>query len=1105
MSQERLRLDYRQDPTYFETDINAVGATTSTTLRAAPAIPGVNDAWLTKNGTVYGITDITNMVIAVPRSDGGGVNQWQWEIEGRDPNTGNFVLLGTATDTFGASAFINAGVLTGPATEVRGQLVVTAGTTGALVDGDTVTVSTDVDPGGLAMRVSGENTAGTMFFWLSSSGSTYYDIEMTHGGYRHTPVLGSAKYPYYDLETALTASAGGGGTILDITDSETYEPSEDGLRTNIVAFAHLQSSLGQTPTIARGLGARPTREVAGAGGRFWQNNVSAVYFNEAGSDVDPGTWQQPFQTLAVAWAAAVGAGVDCVYGGTGASGTGIFNENVTLNAGQVLEAEYGYVPTINGTITITNGAAEVRGFIVVGTITATNVNEIVYDCTVQGNIFSNNGDMTVHGCDVFGGWWLLEHRTAGLNRTLDIQYNNIHDGAIGLYIVNTGAGIPLGTIAHNVFHTMLSGNATGFYTDNDFTGTFEHNSFYNCDDSVGTNPGGGDGIYILLAGGWTATIDNCIFHTFARYCIEGSAAGTTGDYNTFYGWGAGAATLNYANPGGNDQNANPLFTDETQLRFGLRCDSPCFKYSVLVEDTGPLRRIWRPHSNGLHTDGIIFDAQNTYFVGISTDTFITQDFTWCTVINTEGIAFDLYGTVATNHDVLNDAIYDCGSGIRESYSGNTIDECLIYDIRRHGIYAEQPDHIITHTSVWNCEWGLYTTSTAGDITVRDCIFSFCGLYVIYAQTSIVVTYCCVDGTVNTSVNISSATNVLADPLFVNIEDDLEDFHLRTIEGGFRFESAAKDAASDAYDMGCYLLTRGVTDWTWDSYELEHESLSLKEQVIVKNVSKFTNALGDQKLSATSHRRRFALSWTGASAMDEPEDGYNRDRKTLEYIASLIQTDENDLQSNQGLIRLHLRPREYVYPGTEFDVCDTTIEHGTAETGTIDADDATIYTAGGTFVPNEHKGYHASLRWYESLIGVVNAAAETVAVAGAGWVVNEWAGYWIRQGIYYFYILSNTANTLTVSDPFGRLVDVAANFHFYIESYHKVLRNDDMYHYLDDSEGQLLDGDYDWFIDFLVCRLARSDVDILRNMDSRVDMTGDAAPNRIELEEAGLCP
>jgi len=364
------------------------------------------------------------------------------------------------------------------------------------------------------------------------------------------------------------------------------------------------------------------------------------------------------------------------------------------------------------------------------------------------------------------------------------------------------------------------------------------------------------------------------------------------------------------------------------------------------------------------------------------------------------------------------------------------------------------------------------------------------------------TFCCINDGVNANVFLDG-TNFQLNPLYVNVDAGEDDFHLRTLEGGYPFESPCKGAASDGYDIGCYLMDRAVEDWTWETHELAHSSFTINEQVSAKGATSFVNSDGDQKMSSVSHRRRFILNWTPASAMDD-EDGENRDRKTLEYISSLIQTEENGLASNQGLVRLHFRPREYIYPGVEIDVCDTSIVHGTAVTGTIDADDATIYMAAGDFVRNEFKGYHASLRWYHSLVGVVNAAAETIAVAGAPWVANEWAGYWVRQGIYYFYILSNTVNTLTVSDPYDRLVDVAANFEFYIESYHKVLRNDAMYLYLNDPDGQLLSGSYEWFIDFIVCRLTSSDAEIQRQLGSRIDLRFDASLARLEFEEAGIC-
>jgi hypothetical protein len=280
--------------------------------------------------------------------------------------------------------------------------------------------------------------------------------------------------------------------------------------------------------------------------------------------------------------------------------------------------------------------------------------------------------------------------------------------------------------------------------------------------------------------------------------------------------------------------------------------------------------------------------------------------------------------------------------------------------------------------------------------------------------------------------------------------------------------------------------------------LEHKSWSVNETLVGKGVVSFEDEEGSFKASAMSHRRRFSIRFAETSAMAE------RDRKMIEYFTTLVQTDENDLRSNEALVRIHFRPREYVYPGTATNPCAPPV-HGAAAACQVDATDAWLYHAGGGYVTNEFKGYHATIRWTDEITnGVVDAAAATITSAGAGWIVDEWMGYWVRQGQYYFYILSNTATVLTVSDPFGNLVDVAANFAFYIQSSHKVVRNDANYLYLDDAEGLLRDGNFNFFVDFILCRIRRPEVAIQRQMGSRMDIRYDEIPDRLDVEEAGLC-
>lgn len=1094
MSEEKLRLDYRQNPQYEEDDLNVVGATTSTTLRTGLAVPGVNDAYVKKYGTQYPVLDVMDAVVNIPRGGGGGgaAVTLRYRIFAADGT-----LLGTITDN-GASAYVD-GAAVAANTDIYIILDTQApGVPSGPVAGDTITLTTNIDAG-LTVVLSQESISfgGQAITWyVSSSGSTYYDSAYKYGGYRHVPVLGSAKYPYFGLQAALGAIGGGGGTIIEVLDSESYETSFFGLTLNIAGMT-LQSSLGQTPMLVQGRGARISRYST------QYHNGTAIYYNENGNNANTGLWQSPKATASGAWAAK-GVAQDVVYGGTGATTYGSIVDSVTMNAADVLFADHEYVPTIENstpstrTIHQTVAGAIVDGFIIRGSagsvqgVASATVNIAAQDCTFTGcyQAFAAVNNITSERCHIYG--CSIAFYEGGNAPTFTIRNNLIHDCWQGLWRY-AGAGQSLGNIEDNVFY-RISEYAIYFQTG-DFNGGLANNTVHDCKRGV------------HAANGLTGNVEEHIFHECSEFGVWAGGA-ITENYCCYYLCGAATGGV-----GPHTNNfpivSDPLFSDADAGWLGLQPGSSCLRADAAgTGDIGAEWNIINQTANGVTVDNFYVYGMHHmnkafwYSGGFPHPTGLTLK--WLTVYGFNGTTLEFPSNAISTIAIDNSIITDNGVGIYFGDDSNSVSECLIYKNRRHGVYCGTGSQTISHCTFHQNEHSIYLGATATNITIIDTIISNSSLYEIYSPIFVAPTYCCIDGTVSSSVDTSDPSNIFANPLFIDTTTiGSEDYHLRTTEGGYSFESPAKDAASDSYDMGCYLIDREVTDWTWETYELAHHSWTLDERSVAKGAATFPNSDGDQKMSAISHRRQFTLRWNPTSAMDV-ESGPNRDRKFLEYISSLVQTDENGLASNQGLVRLHFRPREYIYPGTEIDVCDDDIVHGTAATGTVDADDATIYMATGNFVPNEFKGYHASIRWYESAVGVVNAAAETIAVAGAPWVVNEWAGYWVRQGMYYFYILSNTVNTLTVSDPYDRLVDVAANFEFYIESYHKVLRNDDIYLYLHDPDSQLIDGSYEWFVDFIVCRLRSSDADIQRQLGSRIDLPFDATVGRLEFEEAGIC-
>ena len=143
---EKLRIDFNRRKEWVENPLNAVGATTSLTLRATPAAPGPNDAYVKKYGTAYAITDVTNGVVNIPR---GAPNTIRYRIYAEDGT-----LMGTITDN-GASAYADGAALPTPQRIYVLVDVPNPGPANGPTNGDTITLTTDVDPGGLTLILPG--------------------------------------------------------------------------------------------------------------------------------------------------------------------------------------------------------------------------------------------------------------------------------------------------------------------------------------------------------------------------------------------------------------------------------------------------------------------------------------------------------------------------------------------------------------------------------------------------------------------------------------------------------------------------------------------------------------------------------------------------------------------------------------------------------------------------------------------------------------------------------------------------------------------------------------------------------------------------------------
>jgi len=1047
-TKEKVLLNYKNNIVYNNDDTNVIGATTSTTLRTLDTVSG-DVAYVRKFGTDYLITDVTdiedpvdvNMIFRVYAENG--------------------TLMGSRQ---GGGAFVDGAVVTaqGCYMEIEangGNVTVLAG----------ITIDTDVDVGGLAFVCATETiqNGDTLTLYLSDTASTYYDSNMMYGGDRHTPVLGNARKPYFDIATAYAAlnSANDG---VEVLDSETYDEELTFDR----ATTFVQATLGQTPTITSGIGARVSREISAQ----W-NNTTAVYWNGTGNDANSGTWQEPFETPA---AAIAGRGaLQVIYGGTGAiqSETISLIVALTISAAFTFESDYGYVPIIfnaagmGTTVIQTDGI--IRGFNFnnnnTGVCIFDETNAITaieqYDCTFI-NAISGVGlefvgqtkDLICHRC-LFYNISSAGIIFGDIITTSDVQkcifYNITGSTTIdsvnvagGILVTDPGQAINL-TVQNCKFYDCTNGISyvkTLIASNWILTGTIGNNTFYNITQ------------YGLYIGRTTAactsmpTVLNAIFHTCIDHGMFSHSCAIVITYCNFYNNGTdynGTVTSN------NEIAGDPkLCKLIAPYKLGLSADSPCFRANVGGDDIGAILRSIIVAEDDITINGFNKDGQSQYnnaVVLVDTDDDTGAILKWCSIYDYQGIAIDLYDDdTDTDAQILNCKIYDNGNGIKFTRGGNIVQECLIYGNAVFGINANFTTYTINHNVFFNNQYGIYFESSSGGIILKNSIFSGNSVYGIFSEIPVTIAYCIITDAINSNVDDTDTSNLSDSPLFINTDSGDEDFHIKTIEGGYRIDSPAKDSADDDDDIGAYTVDRSVANNDWRKYELEFHPKNVNFNLDAKGYITFEDGLGGYDNWAKGHKRIFKFNYSQGVISSETL------RQKLEYFITLIKTRENELVDGQTIFRLHFKPDNYLLSGLA---------------GVVDATAKTL-TEAQTLIEDQFKGFHIGITYTSgAATGTITAGTRTLNVAPSPvWTVDEWIGYYFHYNGYYYYILDNDADDLILSDPEGTLSDVA-NINWNIEKYFKIEKHtDDGVFTLNDDDAELVAGTYSWYIDFIECKV-----------------------------------
>jgi len=1049
MTNEKILIHYAHNTVYLNDDENVVGATESTTLRTITVHNDANSIYVRKYGEDYNITDVTGITDPV------------------DPNM-KFLIYSATTNTLlgsriGGAAYVDGSTLT---TAEPCYLEIEA-SGGAVTVLATIIINTDVDAGGYAFTCATESVADgdTLRLYLSNTGSTYYSADYVYGGARHVPNSTSRK-PYFSISAAIVDPDATGFTITTVLDSANYDEEFTVSITGMI----LQADSGQTPTIVNQIGARATRTE-----RFFSNNTNTIYISSLTGDdgSGDGTYQNPYATITVGLANRTPGTTDILK----ILDSSIYIESINLdyNGDTYIEAADGYIPVIipsarNGFIDNSGGAFRTGDKVIAGIHfkgqnskwravyydASPGVGKEVsaYDCTFQEfiGISGAANDNTGEGILIFN----VTNGDCKVNKCLSFNHSLTRAWARALSVN--------GTTNHIISECIVYNSYSGIHT---IECSIENCIAYNCTDAGFISfQGAGFTANNLVAYGNDTGIryrnpvpvsNNCICHTNTTWGMNSVTHAITVNYSNFNNNGT---DYNANVTSNNEINGDPDFISlSTPFRFGLGVFSVCYRADGSTDDTGALLRGVILDDDDLEINGFIFDGGNYFNNAViqkGTSNYTGNTVKWCTIKQYNGIHVDIHGVFnlgvfeETEAEVSNCKIHDGGAAIKFSLGLNIFDENIIYNMITVGVHINRDGDSSNHNVFYNNETGIYVEGTASGITIKNSIISGNSLYGINSEVSIFVTYCCITDSLN-NVDDNDSSNITDEPLFVSIASGSEDFHIKTIEAGFSINSACKDASddSDFPDIGAYDMDRGIDEDSWKQYELEYNPRNIDFLHNVPGLVKFESALGHLDLFGKSDKKIFVFKYHSRQLMSEEL------RKKAEYfVTSLIKTLENGITDNEEVkFRLNFLPSQHLITGS---------------TTSVDTTEKTIDNSAADYVENEWKGFFLAVKYEEDTNLVVNATLKTATKAGAGWTVDEWEGYYLPYLGYRYYIKSNTATVLTLSDPDGTLIsDTIANYS--IEQYFKILSNTSTQFRIDDPNNEMLDNTGDnYYIDFIEC-------------------------------------
>jgi hypothetical protein len=1029
---ELMNVNYLNQVIYKNSPTNIIGTTKLIGVRDIP-VPTGDVAYVRKFGTDYLISEITDI------QDPISVNM-EFKIYSSVTN----VLLGSRV---GGAAFIAGASLADP----EGCYMDIVADGGAVTVLASITIDTDIDAGGLAFVCTAESIADgdTLRLYLSDTTSTYYDSEYMYGGARHVPILNDARLPYYTINAGISACTTANDDGVEVLDSATYEFQSS------ISLSQLKvySTDGQNPTITKGVGARLSRDISHDG-----NNVDTIYVSKTGSDSNTGTYQSPFLTLQYAENNMSGLTYLNIMD------SGVYTETIAISSNITIESIYGKIPIIsapsaNDIITITSVGVSIKGVCINGNSIGLKAIHINIGAVFTGSI---------NDCDIYDSQsGIITNGLSGNAYDGNILRNKIHDISVnqGIYLAPAvdSAGLIEGNIIYNVTDEGMKIEVLGGLADIDIIDNLCYNT--------------SSGIRILESAAPSAEyVGICENNTLVynnEYGLE--ISGTTGGtFSNMICWGntvfdlfaflsSGSISISYSNYGTNDGwtigtgniTTDPQFMQITApYNFALKIGSGAYKTDSNTDDMGSHFRLIEFNESTIEINGFIIDGQDQYnnavFILDGVD-HITNSLKWCNVFDFQGIAIDPYDdSTDTFFTVLNCKIYNNGNGIKLTRGSNAIQRCLIYSNIIYGVHSDYASQTFTNNVFFGNIYGLYLKNNSSNIVYKDNISLLNSVFGIFSEALIVLstTYCCItDGASN--MNISDPSNIEDNPLFINTNVGSEDFNIKTVELGFKFNSPCRGISSTGGDIGAYVVDRDVLENYWRKYTLQYNPSSATYGTMDKGLVKFNDGAGSLHLWTAAFKRFYKFKYGNNSASSEIL------KAKLEYFSTLITAGDNS---------------EIVESMTKFLLTFVTSESLLSSSGTTypnvqDTKNETKVLADATLdlTENLYKGFWVDVIFNTDTF-IIDKLTKTMTVTGGAYTVDALKGFTIFYNGYPYYIKSNTADVFTISDPEETLVDSTEILN--ITKSFRILVNSKNAFILSDINDELPDGTYSYKINYI---------------------------------------